>query len=176
MHSLHWWPLWHRTLHPMWLFWPTFYWLQLRSSWKNCRCWLRNRKARRMYLKVSTQVISSCNPLSNATYYSANKPLHTADLSADNVRGWLIVRKGNTWSRRKLSYNWRKQLHFVGSIHANFAVNGLSFRPGLKQNLTNRHEKWAPEPPLLSEYKYWRSWVLLRWTCHVTSYHVTLEK
>ena len=66
--------LWHRTVHPMWLFWPNPYWLQLRSSWKEGPCWLRTRKARRMYLNVRIQVISSCNPLSYAIYYSANKP------------------------------------------------------------------------------------------------------
>ena len=158
----------------MWLFWPNIHWLQLRSSWKEGPRWLRTRKARRMYLKVSIQVISSCNPLSNAIYYSANKPF--TQLICRLTMSAPGDRKVNIWPRRELSYNWRKQVHFIGSIHANFAVNGPSLTPGLKQNLTNRHEKWAPEPPLLSEYKYWHSWVLLRWTCHVTSYHVTLEK
>ena len=155
----------------MWLYWPNeyLYWLQLRSSW-NERPWFRNRKAR--HLKVSIQVISSCNPHSNALHYSVNKPLHSADLSADNVRGGQIGRKVNIWPRRELIYNWRKEVHLIGSIHSNFAVIGPSFGPGL----TNRHKNWAPEPPLLSECKYWHSWVFLRWTCHVTSYHVTLEK
>ena len=44
--------VWQRTVHSNWLFWPNqyLYWLQLRSSRNKGPHWLRNRKARRMYL------------------------------------------------------------------------------------------------------------------------------
>ena len=35
--------------------------------------------------------------------YLANKPLQAAGMSADNVRGWEIVRKMNIWPRSEAS-------------------------------------------------------------------------
>ena len=37
------------------------------------------------------------------SWYLVNKPLPAASISADNVRGWEIVRKMNIWPRREAS-------------------------------------------------------------------------
>ena len=51
------------------------------------------------------------NSLRLARKYLVNKPLQAAGMSADNVRGWEIVRKMNIWQRSEAS---RANVRFWG--------------------------------------------------------------
>ena len=58
---------------------------------------------RELHLDYQWQVKFSRYVLANTVIYLVNKPLLAGGMSADNVRGWEIVRKMNIWSRSEAS-------------------------------------------------------------------------